>query len=101
MTENSVETVSFDFGGTLAYEEKEDHVVYNEILTELGFSVDLNQLKEALESSRSWTRHKKSKTGNVWSEAMWIEHVSHMLSLLALPSSHGLPLECANCGPTE
>jgi len=51
VTEGSVETVSFDFGGTLAYEEKEDYIVYHEILAGLGFSVDLNQLKEAHENS--------------------------------------------------
>jgi putative hydrolase of the HAD superfamily len=99
ITENSLKAVSFDFGGTLAYEEKEDYIVYHEILRELGFNVDLNQLRKALESSRSWIRRKKAETGEVWSESMWIEHVSHMLSSLALSNSREIASQVCGLWP--
>jgi HAD superfamily hydrolase (TIGR01549 family) len=98
-TKNPLETISLDFGGTLVYEEKEDHIVYHEILAELGFNIDLNQLKEACESSRSWIGRKKAETGRVWDESMWIEHVSHMLSSLTLPNARKIALQVCELWP--
>ncbi|MCS7387000.1 MAG: HAD family hydrolase [archaeon GB-1867-005] len=60
--------ISFDFGGTLARELKEEHQVFHEILMDLGYSVEVELVKEALSAAWDWWLQEKARTGRVWSE---------------------------------
>ena len=72
------EAVSLDFGGTLAYEVKGDYVVYQEILGELGYNVELGILEKAFRGAMDWWRKEKARTDMLWNEetdAVWFERI--------------------------
>lgn len=96
---NLLETVSLDFGGTLAYEVKDDHIVFYEILSELGYKVDVEQLKDVFRSVRDWWRWEKVKTGKLWNEEAFIELIQHMISALRLPNPRKLALQVSELWP--
>jgi len=80
------EAVSLDFGGTIAYEAKEDYVVYCEVLGELGYAVDLNAVREALARARGWWRQEKARSGRIWNMDAYVDFVEYVLRVLDLPS---------------
>lgn len=43
-----IETASFDCGSALLYEVEEERMIYQAILSELGYDVDVNRVKNAL-----------------------------------------------------
>jgi putative hydrolase of the HAD superfamily len=96
---NPLETISFDFGGTLVYHEKEGHIVYYEILKELGFDVELDYLKKAHENARNWWTKEKQRTQKIWTEDVWHYSVQRMLSNLTLPSSRELASKICGLWP--
>jgi len=78
--------VSLDFGGTIAREVEEDHIVYCRVLSELGYSVNPNLVKEALREARAWWRREKARTGRIWNMEAYAELVERVLRFLKLPS---------------
>jgi len=79
----SISAISFDFGGTLAFEAEEDYEVYHRIITSLGFNFSLSSLKSAFEKARTiWDT--KRKKGEVWNEEHMLELVKDMLSFLGV-----------------
>ena len=44
----NIKVFSFDFGGTLAYETTDDHIIFQEVLKELGYSFNQDKIKEAM-----------------------------------------------------
>jgi len=77
--------VSFDFGGTLAYEVKGEGAVLKSILNRFGVEVDLQRLRKAFEEARGWWREERSK-GVIWNELGRINFVRILLSNLGLTS---------------
>lgn len=91
--------VSLDFGGTLAYEVKGDYIVYQDILGELGYNVELGKLEEVFRGAMDWWRQEKARTGILWNEetdAIWFERV---LGSLALPDSRRIAAKIAELWP--
>lgn len=99
MRQNPIETISFDFGGTLVYEEKEDHIVYCEILSELGLNVEVNRLKKAHEEARNWWMEERHRTQKIWNEEEWVYLIERMLSNLMLPNPRELALKICKLWP--
>jgi putative hydrolase of the HAD superfamily len=94
-----IEAVSLDFGGTLAYEVKENHVMYRDILDELGYDIELGKVEEALKYAIDWWRQEKTRIGILWNEetdAIWFER---MLGYLAVPYPHGIAAKMAELWP--
>ncbi|KPV62130.1 MAG: putative HAD-hydrolase [Candidatus Bathyarchaeota archaeon BA1] len=96
---NPLETISPDFGGILAYEVKEDHVVYHEILSELGHRVDVNRIKEAHRGARNWWAEERVRTGRLWSGEAWVDLVERMVSYLTLPNPRELTSQVCELWP--
>ncbi|MGQ9642152.1 MAG: HAD family hydrolase [Candidatus Bathycorpusculaceae bacterium] len=80
-----VRTVSFDCGGTLYFEVEEDFIVFHNILRELGYQVNVNNIREALHHARCWWNAEKAKSNRVWNEGTWVGLIQRMLSHLNLP----------------
>lgn len=79
----SISAVSFDFGGTLAFETEEDYKVYHRILTDLGFNFSLSSLESAFKKARSiWDT--KRQRGEVWNEEHMLELVKDMLNFVGV-----------------
>jgi len=93
------EAVSLDFGGTLAYEVKGDYVVYQEILGELGYNVELGKLEETFRGAMDWWRQEKARTDMLWDEetdAVWFES---MLCSLTVPDSRRIAAKMVELWP--
>jgi len=76
-----VRVVSFDFGGTLAFEEVEDWNAYHEILSRLGVGVDVERVKEAYRRAKlSWDERRRR--GEIWSEGQMAIFVEDILRFL-------------------
>jgi putative hydrolase of the HAD superfamily len=80
-----VKAVSFDCGGTLYYEVKQDHAVFHKILNSLGYQFEVAEVKRALDDARVWWNGEKAKTGEVWTEDSWAKLLQKMASNLAIP----------------
>jgi len=93
------DVISFDFGGTIAYEVKEEYLVYHEILEELGCTIDVDMIKKALERAREWWKDEKARTGRVWDERSRLEYVKRMLTHLNLSNIDNFALEVAKLIP--
>lgn len=89
MLKSKIETISFDCGGTLFYETKEDHIIYKEILNDLGISIDADKVKEALQYAGEWW-NEKAKKGEVWTEDTWTELLKRVIAKLELPNPNEL-----------
>lgn len=79
----SLSAISFDFGGTLAFETQEDYKVYHKIFSSLGFNFSLSSLEFAFNKARAIWNAKREK-GEVWSEKHMLELVKDMLSFLGV-----------------
>lgn len=87
-----VRTVSFDFGGTLAYEvypRGMEHMVYWRVFRKLGYEFEAEEVKSAFSEAVSWWRELKCKTGAVWSESALSELITRMLRRLGVEASRG------------
>jgi len=73
----------FDFGDTLAYERRPEHLIYYKIFKEVGYKTDLTEFKRAYDDAKEWWRLEKSN-GKIWTEhsrSRFIEQISHNLGL--------------------
>lgn len=86
----SIATVSFDFGGTLAYEVKKDHEVYREILEEMGYRFQPVEVESAYHKAVEWWRIVKHRERLVWNEDSQRMFISRMLIDLRLETSREL-----------
>lgn len=75
--------ISFDFGGTIAYEVKEDHIIYQQILNELGYAVKTKNIISSLEKAREWWSSKR-KHGMIWAEETFIQYIKQILNQLSI-----------------
>lgn len=98
MPKNRIKTISFDCGGTLFYETKEDHVIYKEILNDLGINIDAAKVKEALNCAGEWW-DEKAKKGEVWTEDTWAELLKRVASRLELPNPDKIVAELLEIRP--
>jgi len=81
-----MEVISFDFGGTLAFEEKEDWKVYHEILRSLGIETNEEFLKIAYEKARiNW--NERRKRGEIWNEKQMKVFVEDILEFIGLSNN--------------
>ena len=79
---SSISVVSLDFGGTIAYEPKEEHVVYLEILRELGHELEDSIVREKYEEAkRLWSEVNRDR---LWNEEAHLEFIENFYSLLSL-----------------
>ncbi|RLI25036.1 hypothetical protein DRO57_05085 [Candidatus Bathyarchaeota archaeon] len=83
-------TVSFDFGGTLAYEVKEDYEVYHEILEEMGYRFRLMEVESAYREAVEWWRMVKRRENLVWNEDSQRKLISRILLNLRVEESREL-----------
>lgn len=93
---SSIETVSFDCGGTLYYEAVEDFVVYRGILNELGYNVNDSVVKDALELARDDWKEEKARSGKVWNDDARIDLLKRMVSSLGLPNPNQLAMKLSS-----
>ena len=77
-----VKVVSFDFGGTLAYEAIDDSIILQQILQELGYRIKKNDIEEAMKNAREWWRREKGE--KVWNEEAMREFHEKLLSELGI-----------------
>jgi len=82
-----ITTISFDFGGTLAHEVKEDHEVYHEILDEMGYRFQLMEVESAYHEAVKWWRMVKRGENLVWNEDSQRKFVSRILLNLGVKGS--------------
>jgi len=94
-----IEAVSLDFGGTIAHEVKEGYVVYRDILSELGYDVELDRFEKAFRVAVDWWRQEKGRTGILWNEETDVIWFERMLGTLALPDPHGIATKMAELWP--
>ena len=85
----SSEIVSLDFGGTLAYETKEEHIVYYDAFGKLGFKLDIDDLQLALKHAKAWWKQEK-KQGKIWNEHMTVKYADRILSYLKINGTMNL-----------
>jgi len=78
-----VKVVSFDFGGTLAYEATDDSIILQQILQELGYKIEMDDIEEAMKNAREWWRREKGE--KVWNEEAMREFHEKLLSELGIP----------------
>ena len=83
-----VKVVSFDFGGTLAYEATDDSIILQQILQELGYKIEADDIEEAMKNVREWWRREKGE--KVWNEEAMKEFHERMLSELGIPNPEKL-----------
>ncbi len=93
---HKVKTVSFDCGGTLLYEIEKDHVIYYEILRELGYDVYIDGVKEALKDAQGWCNAEMLRMGKIWNEEAWIEMLKKFVSNLKLSNQEELAVKLYN-----
>jgi len=94
-----IEVVSLDFGGTIAYEVGEDHVLYYNVLRELGYTISVDLVKRGLVEAKGWWRREKTRTGRVWCEEAYVEFVERFFSSIGLPVSRSLALKVVDLLP--
>jgi putative hydrolase of the HAD superfamily len=79
----ALSAISFDFGGTLAFETEEDYEVYHRILTNLGFNFSLSSLESAFKKARTIWNAKRQR-GEIWNEERMLELVKDMLNFVGV-----------------
>ena len=82
---SNIKIVSLDFGGTLAKELEDESYAFHEIFNELGFKVNLNEVKRVYADSWKWWLKIKSETGKIWNENALADLTRRMLRELNLP----------------
>lgn len=85
-----IKIISFDFGGTLAREVREEYEVFHEILNELDCPTEMNKVREALLRAWEWWLREKREKGRIWCEETLRKVVKLFLSYLRLPSKDNL-----------
>lgn len=83
-----IKVISFDFGGTLAYETTEDSIIFRQILEEFGYKFDIDEVKSALDFSREWWR--TTKEDKIWNEKEMLNFHRKVLSKLKIPNPEEL-----------
>jgi len=83
-----VRVVSFDFGGTLAYETTDNSVVFQQILQTLGYKIEVDDIKEAMKIVREWWKREKGE--RVWNEEAMKEFHERVMSKLGIPNPEKL-----------
>jgi len=94
-----IETVSFDFGGTLAHEGTESAEVYRRTLEENGHSADLEDIRKALRSAIVWVRDENRRTGRIWTEQSLVEQAKRTMEILGVPCGDDLPTKIGGALP--
>ncbi|RLE51766.1 MAG: hypothetical protein DRJ20_01500 [Candidatus Methanomethylicota archaeon] len=91
--------ISLDFGGTLACEVKEEYYAFHEILRELGYAVEVEEVREALSIAWNLWLQEKAETGKVWSEEALKGVIRRILRQVGAPASDELVLRAAELYP--
>lgn len=95
----NIKVFSFDFGGTLAYETTDDHIIFQKVLKELGYSFNQSEIKEAMKHARAWWEHEKDK--RIWDENALKDFHKRMLSYLKLPNPEKLAMQTSKILPSK
>lgn len=88
-----VKTVSFDFGGTLAYEAHPrgmEYAIYWRVFRKLGYEFEADRVNFAFSEAVDWWCGFKRRTGAVWSERFLGEFIARMLRKLGVEASKEL-----------
>jgi len=92
----NIETISFDCGGTLYHETKGDYIFCQEALAELGYSLDVNKVREAWEKARNWWLSEKAKTGRIWNNHARVDMIKKIASNLGIDSPRKVAVKLSN-----
>jgi len=94
-----VKVVSFDFGGTLAYETTDNCIVFQQILQKLGYKIEVDDIKEAMKIVREWWKREKGE--KVWNEEAMREFHEKVMSKLGISNPEKLAEETSKVLPRK
>ena len=82
MPKGMFKVISFDFGGTLAYEAEEEHVVLWKTLKQLGLRYGEEEVKLAYEKEK--LEHENRQASEVWTEETQVRFLTGILNRLGV-----------------